>query len=91
MQRKISSTHLNKGELEFRPVGLWLHNLHVNLYCLQNIIRKATIHLFNLLLLLVYIPFSAALLASWCQVHRPFNTIPSREMEKVDKLALSQS
>jgi len=41
--------------------------------------------------LLVYIPFSAALLASWCQVHRPFNTIPSREMEKVDKLALSQS
>lgn len=66
---------LNESKLKFWPVRLGLHNLHVNFDRLQNTVWKATIHLFNLLLLLIYIPFSTSLFSSWCQIYRSFYAV----------------
>jgi len=63
---------LDESKLKLWPVRLRLHNLQVNLYSLQNAVWKATIHLFNLLLLFIYIPFSATLFSSCCQIYRSF-------------------
>ena len=67
---------LEKTKQEFGAVGLGLHNLQMNPNSLQNTVRKAAIHLFNLLMLLVYEPVSTSLVtSSWGQVYRPLYSI----------------
>ena len=77
---------LDEGKLKFWPVRLRLHNLHVNLDCLQNVVWKATIHLFNLLLLLIYIPFSTSLFC-FCQIYRSFYAISVRGKRAIQTIS----
>lgn len=70
--------NLEKTKLEFGSIRLRLHNLQMNPNSLQNAVGNAAIHLFNLLMLLVYEPFSATSLvtpSSWGQVYRPLYSI----------------
>lgn len=69
---------LHESKLKFWPVRLRFHNLHVNFDWLQNAVGKATIHLFNLLLLLIYIPFPTSLFSSCCQIYRSFYPVSVR-------------
>lgn len=69
-------------KLEFWSIGLGLDNLQMNSHRLENTVWNATIHFSNLLLLLIYIPFSTSLLTSRGQVHRPFYAKPARERQR---------
>lgn len=71
-------TYLNKGKLEFWPIRLRLHDLHVNVHLLQDPVTNASIHLFYLLLLFVNKPFPTSLLTSLCQVYRSFDPESAR-------------
>lgn len=77
---------LDEGKLKFWPVRLRLHNLHVNLDCLQNTVWKATVHLFNLLLLIIYIPFSTSLFC-FCQIYRSFYAISVRGKRAIQTIS----
>lgn len=68
---------LDELKLEFWSVQLGFHHLQVNPYCLQNGEWYAFVHLYNLLLLLIHIPFTVSFF-SCSQVYRSFNSIPGK-------------